>query len=93
MVKITVLAADIKRDAAEDGLRNAEEYLRAHGFQNVETVSSEKNPAEAISEDFATEIDLIVAGIHSRKPIRDLFVGSLTRSLIAEGSMPLFLGQ
>ncbi len=62
MVKITVLTADSQKHVAKDGLRNAKEYLRSHGFRNVDTVSSEMNPAEVISEDFADGTDLIVAG-------------------------------
>lgn len=92
-VKVTVLTADTKPDLAEDGLRNTVEYLRAHGFQNVKTVHSEMKPHDAIREHIADGIDLIVAGVHSKKPIRDLFVGSFTRSLIDDGSIPLFLGQ
>ncbi len=47
-------------------------------------------PADSILEDIETS-DLVVAGIHSRKFLKDIFVGSLTRQLIDYGHTPLLL--
>lgn len=91
--EIVVIAADLTPAKADFLLESAAQLLRAHGFGQVDTIASEE-PIEAVFADApARDADLIVAGIHSRHRIKDLFVGSFTRHLIEQGSHPLFLSH
>ena len=74
-------------------LQQAAAYLRSHHLESIVLVDTEADIIETIHEDFLAKVDLIALGIHGRHPIRDFFVGSLTKSLINFGHKPLLLAQ
>lgn len=79
-----------KLDFLADG---AVEYLEAHDFSGVASVKSEKPIEAVVDEDMGSNFDLIVAGIHSRHVVKDLFIGSFATSLIQRGQTPLFFSH
>ena len=89
----TVVSAGMKPEHLDFLARNAMEYLESHGFEGVASVTSEKEIEEVLDEDLGSEFDLIVAGIHSRKPVKDFFIGSFAKNLIERGDTPLFLSH
>ena len=91
--EIVLVAADLEPVKTQFLLGNAKELLAAHGFENVETIASEDPVEEVVDEALIESADVIVAGIHSRHRIKDLFVGSFTRKLIREGNKALFLSH
>jgi len=91
--EITLFSADSDPHQAEALVRRAAAFLHAHSFKNVKTATSEKSPMVALEEDHLDSADLVVAGIHSRKFLRDAFVGSFTNKLIELGTTAVFLSH
>ncbi len=92
-LQVTVVSAGMKPEYLEFLARNASEFLESHGFRGVASVTSEKAIEEVINEDLGSEFDLVVAGTHSRKPVKDFFLGSFAKNLIRRGNTPLFLSH
>jgi nucleotide-binding universal stress UspA family protein len=91
--EITVVTADLKPAKSEFLLGNAAELLRSHGFTKIESVSSESPVEDAVTDAMIDAADVVVAGIHSRHRIKDMFVGSFTSKLIKRGDTALFLSH
>ena len=89
--EITILTSADEKDQAEKSVRAAAAYLRAHHLRQIETVVTDGEIRKVIDNDYIEVTDLVVAGIHSRRYVKDLFVGSLTRKLIDYGHTPVFL--
>ncbi|NNE90296.1 MAG: universal stress protein [Verrucomicrobiales bacterium] len=73
--------------------RNAMAFLRSHGIENVDSIESETPIEELVNDAMLEEYDLVVAGIHSKKIIKDYFIGSFTRQLIESRKTNLFLSH
>lgn len=87
---VTILVAGKPQNEADFLLSEAASFLRSHGIEQIETIASSAPVADAVN---ALDVDLIVAGIHSKKPIKDLFVGSLVKGLIEKGDTALYLSH
>ena len=74
-------------------LSHAADYLRAHGFDAITTEAIDAPIQDAVDQGAADGVNLIVAGIHSRKRIKDRFVGSFTKYLIERADISLFLSH
>ena len=88
--EVTLVVAEKSEEESTFLLNHATEFLRSHSINQVETVASD-DPIETVMD--AQEADLFVAGIHSKKPIKDFFVGSLAKHLIKKGDTALFLSH
>ena len=91
--EITLVAADLPKEKSKFLLENAAALLKSHGLKNIFTSASEESVENTITPAATAEADLIVAGIHSRRPLRDMFTGSFTATLIREHHKPLFLSH
>jgi len=91
--EVTILVAG--KDERENRFLadNARDFLASHGLESVDTFTTEKRVEDAIAEPPCAGADLVVAGIHSRKPIQDYFVGSFTRTMIERKDTALFLSH
>lgn len=74
-------------------LNRLQEFLSDHEVPVSETICFEGKPTEAIEKGVTSNYDLIVCGIHSRKLIKDFFVGSFTQGLIERQENALFLSH
>lgn len=74
-------------------LQHAAAYLRSHHLEDIVLVDTEARIIETVHEDLLDKVDLVALGIHGRHPVKDFFVGSLTKSLIKYGHKPLLLAQ
>lgn len=93
-LQVTVLSAHENEEHVQQLLNDATACLSAHGVGNVETVSSKKAALSALYEDGLIDgADLVVAGIHAQKFIKDAFVGSFVNQLIQRGDTALFLSH
>jgi len=90
---IKIVVAEKEKSQSDFLFRNATAFLRAHGFEKVTTEAIDGPIIPAMEAGAASGVDLIVAGIHSKKVLHDLFVGSFTRSLIQRGDVALFLSH
>jgi len=91
-VKITLLISDKDEEHAAHCLQEALTYLEANGVTQVEQVRTEKDIISAIAEDYLGQVDLVVAGLHSKNVFKNFFVGSLIKHFIEEEKVPLFIG-
>jgi len=89
--EVTVLSACKDQAHGETVVKSAAAYLRAHQIKQIETVVTDGGIHQVIDEEYIDSVDLVVAGIHSKKFLKDFFVGSLARKLIDYGHTPLLL--
>ncbi|MDA0810944.1 MAG: universal stress protein [Verrucomicrobia bacterium] len=90
-VEITLL---ISAEEQEDGaycIESAASYLRAHHLEKIETIATASDILEVLDDAYLKSFNLIVAGSHSRKYLRDFFVGSVARRLIDYGQTAVLL--
>lgn len=88
---VTILMSAKDTTHAENTVNSAAAYLRAHRLPKVTTCVTDGDIRKVIDEDFIDTTDMVVAGIHSRRYLKDFFVGSLTRKLIDYGHTAVFL--
>jgi len=86
----------IHRDGAEAEApaRMAGEYLTAHGAPHRRhAIVSDAPPAEILLEHVRhARPRLLVMGAHGHHPLRDLFATSVTRAVLREAPVPVFIG-
>lgn len=92
-LEITVLTAGEDVDQCEHLLGQASRYLNAHQVEKFETVHADTTSVEEVHDHYLKGADIVVAGIHSRRFFKDLFVGSFTNHLIEAGDQALFLSH
>jgi nucleotide-binding universal stress UspA family protein len=90
-VHIVSVAAD-HVEAARHADRAAE-FLRFHDIRaQVHSLSSSGPPAEAILDQLRRlNAGLLVLGAYGKPTLRDFFLGSVTRTVLKESEVPLFL--
>ncbi|MFC1561862.1 universal stress protein [candidate division KSB1 bacterium] len=91
--KLTILVCENDMEKAGFYIENAERYVKAHGFDKVETVISAKSINDALEQDYYDKSDVIILGLHSKKFFTDFFMGSISKFLIEKGKKPILLGQ
>lgn len=92
--EFTIFSADKDEEHAKHSVESAASYLRSHDINDFEQVTTNGDPFEGLEKEGLLEkADLIVSGIHSRKFIKDAFVGSFASSLIDHGKVALFLSH
>jgi nucleotide-binding universal stress UspA family protein len=90
---VHVLSLDPDKVEAARRAGRAVEFLRLHGVAAVpHAVGSSRAPAQAIL-DYAARLGagLVVMGSYGRSTLREFFLGSVTRTLLRESAVPLFL--
>ncbi len=90
---ITVYVGGEKKREADFLLSNAEAFLGAHGHSKVKLQHEPEPIGSYLEQDDIKSFDLVVAGIHSKRIIKDFFVGSFTKKLIEMKTKPLFLSH
>jgi len=91
--EILVATAELPDEKSAFLLGQARLLLEAHGFDKVETLGSEADVEEVFDDELLSTADLVVAGIHSRSLLKDIFVGSFATSLIRDAKRALFLSH
>lgn len=91
--EITVVTAGLPPEKSSFLLQNVKSLLHSHGYTQVETIASEAPVEQTFTAEMVEDSDLIVAGIHSRRRFKDIFVGSFTKHLIKECNTALFLSH
>jgi nucleotide-binding universal stress UspA family protein len=91
---VCLLAIDQDQARAEARLQPAAEYLTAHGMRVVlEPVASMDAPAAVILDRVGRRRPrLVVMGAQGHHPVRDLFFTSVTRAVLRDASVPVFVG-
>jgi nucleotide-binding universal stress UspA family protein len=91
---VYLFAVDEDLARAEARLAPAGEFLAAHGMQVVlQPLASSDAPAALILEEMRRRRPrLLVMGAHGHHPVRDLFFTSITRAVLRDASIPVFVG-
>jgi nucleotide-binding universal stress UspA family protein len=91
--EITIAVAEKKESEGEFLAKSAAALLETHGQSAGKLLISDEPIEEVVTDELLEATDLVVAGIHSKRPIKDRFVGSFTRKLIQDGTTALFLSH
>lgn len=95
--KVTVFAFDPPADAEDADLEMLREHLLAHGIKvDIDRWSNagDLTPIEALFASPALEeADLIVAGAYSHSRFREAVFGGMTKSLLQQFSLPVFVSH
>lgn len=89
-----VSAADDKVEAARTAER-AVDFLRNHGIKAVSHAFAASEPLPELILHQASKLDagLIVLGAFGQPSLKEFFLGSVTRTLLRESPVPLFLSH
>jgi nucleotide-binding universal stress UspA family protein len=89
---IEVVAVDVFAREAEATAERAVQFLESHGLEAIAyAAESEAPPADILlTRSRLRDAGLIVMGAYGQKAIREFFFGSVTRSVLAESSVPVF---
>ena len=92
-VEVKIVVAEKPAEQAEFLLEHSSAYLRSHSIKNV-TTEAVSGPIKTVAENAPAEgFNLFVVGIHSKKFINDLFVGSFAEFLIEKCDTAVFLSH
>ncbi|MDB4537189.1 universal stress protein [Akkermansiaceae bacterium] len=91
--EVDLFVADVDAGRQAIHVNRLQEYLCDHEIPVNETICFEGKPTGAIEKGLTSGYDLIVCGTHSKKMIKDLFVGSFTQRLIEKQENALFLSH
>jgi nucleotide-binding universal stress UspA family protein len=91
---VCLLAIDPDPARAEARLQPAGQFLAAHGIRVVpQPVASADAPAAVILDEVRRQRPrLVVMGAHGHHPVRDLFFTSVTRAVLRDAPVPVFVG-
>ncbi len=91
---VCLLAVDQDVARAEARLGPAAQFLAAHGLRvALQPVASRNAPAAVILDQLQRRKPrLVVMGAQGHHPVRDLFFTSVTRAVIREAPVPVFIG-
>jgi len=79
-------------EAREEFIYEARDYLVVYGAKDILLEWTVKPIHTALKDFYNFSPDLIVIGLHSKKFIKDYFIGSVTGQLIERDEIPLFIG-
>jgi nucleotide-binding universal stress UspA family protein len=91
---VDVIAVGKEEAQCEARLRHATEYLTAHRVaHHARPVVSDAEAASVILDEVRRRKPrLLVMGAFGRHPLRELFVTSVTRAVLSEAPVPIFVG-
>ncbi|MFH2044655.1 MAG: universal stress protein [Pseudomonadota bacterium] len=92
-VEFIILMSHPEQDTAMYYLNKAKEYMKAHGQPIIKTEWTSRNIITEIKEKYMDEVDMFIAGVHSKDALKSFFLGSLIKYLLREAKKPLFIGQ
>jgi nucleotide-binding universal stress UspA family protein len=89
---VRVLSADNYPEDAERCAERATAFLHLHGINaTLEGIKASDHPSKAILERIeALDAGLVVMGAYGQSPLRELFFGSVTRTMLKESKVPVF---
>jgi nucleotide-binding universal stress UspA family protein len=92
---VDLIAIDPDPAVCESRLRHPSEFLRVHEIAHrARPIVSEEGPATVILEEVRRrKPSLLVMGAYGRHPLRDMFVTSVTRAVLHESPVPVFIGS
>jgi nucleotide-binding universal stress UspA family protein len=91
---LDVVAIHPDRDEGEKRLRRVGEYLTAHDLPHrLRSIVSDVPAAQALLDEVRRRAPrLLVMGAHAHHPLRELFVTSVTRTVLGQTTVPVFIG-
>ncbi|MGD9900480.1 MAG: universal stress protein [Calditrichaceae bacterium] len=93
LMDVMILTSNEKKETADYYMNNAEAYLRAHNFKNIQKNWITGNIIDAVEKEYLDWAHIVVVGAHSKQGIFDFMLGSLTKFLIKADKKPVIIGQ
>ncbi|MGD9488102.1 MAG: universal stress protein [Calditrichaceae bacterium] len=93
LMEVMILTSNANKETADYYLDNAEAYLRAHNFKNIQKTRITGNIIDAVEKKYLDWAHVVVVGAHSKQGIFDFMLGSLTKFLIKADKKPVIIGQ
>ena len=90
---IKILMSDPNKAIATAALEHAAEYLKLHGFSQVEITWTKDPIRNACRKKYVRLVDIVVMGAHSKHGVFDFMVGSMTNCIIKLDKIPVVIGQ
>lgn len=91
--KVHIVSADSDHDQAVRKAGRAEEFLRFHEIEaQVHAVATSAAPATVLFDQAKNlHAGLVVMGAYGQSTLREFFLGSVTRTMLEDSPVPLFL--
>jgi len=91
--EVHIISVDASALVAAEHANSARKFLSDHGIEAVPLVlASTAPPAQVILEQISRlGAGLLVMGAYGQSTLREFFIGSVTRTLLSESKVPLFL--
>jgi nucleotide-binding universal stress UspA family protein len=89
----TILSSNQSMEKAQRYTGAVRQFLEAHGYSHVEEDWTPEPVGETIRSKYQGNVDLIVLGAHAKSGILSFLYGQVTKSLITDGSTPLFIAN
>ncbi len=93
LMEVMILTSNENKETADYYLDNAEAYLRAYNFKNIQKTWITGNIIDAVKKEYLDWAHIVVVGAHSKQGIFDFMLGSLTKFLIKADKKPVIIGQ
>ena len=93
--QVYVVSVSTSHNVAANRTERAVQFLKYHKLEAIPLlIDSTKEPASVILEE-ANRLGagLLVMGAHGQPVLREVFFGSVTRTVLGESTIPLFLSH
>lgn len=90
---IVIVTSSADLEGGQQVSAPAREYLHAYGFDAVKEEWTPDEIIDVIDREYINQAEVIVAGMHSRRGLFEFHVGSLTDHLVAQATVPVYIGQ
>jgi nucleotide-binding universal stress UspA family protein len=91
--EVHIVSVDASQEAAACRAERAAEFLRFHDVMaHIHALASSRSPAPVLLEQVRQlNASLLVLGAYGQPSLREFFLGSVTRTVLRESTVPLFL--
>jgi nucleotide-binding universal stress UspA family protein len=91
--EIILLTKSEDENDAMEKLKDLEDYLAHHGHMSVTKKWISRSLRKTVEKDYLDQVDLVVCGQYSKRPVAEFFVGKFTQFLIDRNRTAIFVSQ
>jgi nucleotide-binding universal stress UspA family protein len=91
--RVTLMHCSDDGDGSTEMLTKSAAFLRAHGFDHVESKTESGDVRKVMDSGYCEPFDLIALGANGKSGVVEFFTGSLCKDLIERGDKPLLIAN
>ncbi len=91
--RVTLMHCSDDGNGSTEMLTKSASFLRAHGFDHVESKTESGDVREAMDSEYCEPFDLVALGANGKSGVVEFFTGSLCKDLIERGDKPLLIAN